>query len=34
MRILTIKEKDVKMIEEIGKSVLPIYYNGKELKRY
>ncbi len=32
MRILPIKEKDVKMIEEIGKSVLPIYYNGEELK--
>lgn len=32
MRILTIKKKDVKIIEEIGKSVLPIYYNVKELK--
>lgn len=32
MRILTVKEKDVKIIEEIGKSVLPIYYSGEELK--
>ena len=32
MRILSIKEKDVKVIEQIGKSVLPIHYNGEELK--
>ena len=32
MRTLVLKGKDVKMIEKIGKSVLPIYYNHEELK--
>jgi ribosomal protein S18 acetylase RimI-like enzyme len=32
MRTLMVKGKDVKMIEKIGKSVLPIYYNHEELK--